>query len=132
MAIEAVADDLEKKKVSVTLKRAEEADTSELLKADICVLASPTYGHGMLQEHMASFLKKARDIDLKQKPCAVIALGDPKYEAQYHLESAVLLKKAIEKMNGKVLEPPLLISRTPVMYLKGIIPHWTKQLINKL
>jgi flavodoxin len=129
MVVENVADMLKSKKHKVTLKRAELSKAADLLKADIIILASPTYGHGLLEGYMAKFAKGIRDLDLKGKPCAVIGLGDPKYEAQYHIESAAILEKTLSDAGGKILLPALRISRTPVMHLKGIIPHWTEQLI---
>ena len=130
MVVEFVADMAKKKGHKVSVKRAEVCSTNEIKKHDVCVLASPTYGHGLLEAHMAKFVKGLKEIDLKNKPCAVIGLGDPKYEAQYHIESAPILEKKLTDAGGKILLPALRISRTPVMHLKGLIPNWTKQLIN--
>ncbi len=132
MAVENVAELLKAKKHKVVIKRAETSDAKEMLKYDICVLASPTYGHGLLEGYMSKFVKGLKKINLKGKPCAVIGLGDPKYEAQYHIESALILEKRLTDAGGKILLPALRISRTPVMHLKGLIPNWTKQLINLL
>ena len=132
MAVEAVASLLEAKKFKVTLRPAEFCDPSELLKADVCVLASPTYGHGLLEATMSQFVGKMKGMSLKGKLCAVIGLGDPKYEAQYHLESAPLLEKTLTEAGGKLVVPALRISRTPVMHLKGLIPAWTNQLAEAL
>ena len=132
LATEAVASLLEAKKFKVALQRAEFCDPSELLKADACVLASPTYGHGSLETTMAHFVEKMKGMNLKGKLCAAIGLGDPKYEAQYHLESAPLLEKALVEAGGKLALPALRISRTPVMHLKGLIPAWTNQLAEAL
>ncbi len=132
MVVEFVADLLRQKKYEVQIKRAEMSGSKDMLKADVVVLGSPTYGHGLLEDHMAKFARAMKDIDLKGKPCAVIGLGDPKYEAQYHIEAAPDLEKAIQGSNGKLILPSLRISGAPVMHLKGLIPHWTKQLISKL
>lgn len=129
MAVEHVADLLSKKGFKVTCQRAEKSNARDLLKADVCILASPTYGHGLLEGYMAKFVKSLKEIDLKGKPCAVIGLGDPKYEAQYHIESASILEDILTKIGGKILLPALRISRTPVMHLKGLIPFWTDKLI---
>jgi flavodoxin len=128
MAVESIAGLLDAKKFKPVLRRAEQCDPKELLKADVCVLASPTYGHGSLETTMEAFVEKMRGMDLKGKPCAVIGLGDPRYEAQYHIESAPLLEKAITEAGGKLVIPSLKISRTPVMHLKGFIPAWAEQL----
>ncbi|MBN2096337.1 flavodoxin domain-containing protein [Candidatus Peregrinibacteria bacterium] len=132
MVAEYVADFLKAKKIKADVKRAEQSSAKDLLKYDACILASPTYGHGLLEAHMTKFAKGLKEIDLKGRPCAVIGLGDPKYEMQYHIESAPILEKKLTAAGGKILLPALRISRTPVMHLKGIIPHWTKQLINLL
>ena len=129
MVVESAAEMLRAKRHKITLKRAEVSKAADLLKADVIILASPTYGHGLLEGYMAKFAKGLRDLDLKGKSCAVIGLGDPKYEAQYHIESAAILESALADAGGKIILPALRISRTPVMHLKGIIPHWTGQLI---
>lgn len=132
MAVETVAGLLDAKKFKAILRRAELCELSELLKVDVCVLASPTYGHGTLEFTMEKFVEKMKGMSLKGKPCAVIGLGDPRYEAQYHLESAPLLEKAITEAGGKLIVPALRISRTPVMHLKGLIAAWAKQLSDTL
>ena len=132
MTAEAVADILIKKKFKVDVKRAELISAKELLDYDFCILASPTYGHGSLEGYMTRFVKGLKEIDLKGKPCAVIGLGDPKYEQQYHIESAPILEKKLTDAGGKLLLPALRISMTPVMHLKGFIPHWSQQLIAEI
>jgi len=140
MTVECVAEILRKhalskaegKKFKVAVQRAELSSAKDILKYDICILASPTYGHGLLEDHMFKFLKGIKDINLKGKPCAVIGLGDPKYEAQYHIESAPILEQKLTSAGGKIVLPALRISRTPVMHLKGLIPMWTNQLIEIL
>lgn len=129
MVVEYIADLLNDKGCKVVSQRAENSNPKDLLKFDICILASPTYGHGSLEGYMAKFVKKLKDVDLKGKACAVIGLGDPKYEAQYHIESASILEDILTKIGGKILLPALRISRTPVMHLKGLIPFWTDKLV---
>lgn len=132
MTAEFVAQLLTESGHKVALQRAEKSQSKDLLDFDVVLLASPTYGHGILEEHMTRFVKGFKGIDLKGKPVAVIGLGDPKYESQYHLESAPILEQALEDAGGKILLPALRISRTPVMHLKGLITNWGKQLIAKL
>lgn len=128
MAVESAAHILEGKGHKVALQRAEISDPKDLLKYDACVLASPTYGHGHLQEYMAAFVAKMKKVDLKGKPCGVISLGDPKYNPEFHLESAVLLEKAIQGSGGKLLPPSLRISRSPIIYLDTLLKTWAENL----
>lgn len=132
MVVESVADLLRNKKFKVDIKRAEMSNAKDILKYDAVILASPTYGHGLLEAHMAKWSKGLKEVDLKGKPCAVIGLGDPKYEMQYHIESAPILEKKLTDAGGKILLPALRISRTPVMHLKGFIPNWANNLITSL
>lgn len=132
MVVETVADLLRGKGHQVLANRAELSDPKALLKCDVCVLASPTYGHGTLEAAMDEFVHKMKGLDLKGKPCAVIGLGDAKYELQYHLESAPKLEKVLTEAGGKILLPALRISGTPVMHLKGLIPAWVEKFSNAM
>ncbi len=128
MAVDHIAGLLRERSHSVHLQRAELTVPDDLHSADVVVLASPTYGHGTLQPDMALLVDELRHLDLGGKPCAVIGLGDPKYEPQYHIESANTLEKLVQSMNGRLLLPSLRISRSPVLFLDTLIPHWAGQL----
>lgn len=132
MVAEYIASEAEKKGYKTACRRAEQSNPDDMLKFDVCVLASPTYGHGLLEGYMDKFIKKLNGVSLMGKPCAVIGLGDPKYEAQYHIESATILEDALTKAGGRILLPALRISRTPVMHLKGLVAHWAEQLIDRM
>ncbi|MFH1012693.1 MAG: flavodoxin domain-containing protein, partial [Candidatus Peregrinibacteria bacterium] len=113
-------------------QRVELSKPADMLKSDVTILASPTYGHGVLQGGMEVFCQALKDFPLKNHPCAVIGIGDPKYEAQYHMESAPILEEAITHAGGKQIIPALRISGTPVHHLDGLIPNWTQKLIEVL
>lgn len=132
MTAEFVAGLLEENKIKTVIKRAETCSPEIMKDYDVCILAAPTYGHGLLQEQMMKFCGNLKPGMLKGKLCAAIGLGDPKYEAQYHIESAPVMEKFMTEAGGTIIVPALRISRTPVMHLKGLIPFWTKQLISKL
>lgn len=132
MVVDRVTRLLESEGHEVTRERAEKSDPNSLKEASITLLAAPTYGQGVLQEDFVAFCDRARGEALKNRKCAVIGLGDPRYEAQYHLESVPILNKFIEKSGGTVILPPLQISGTPVRHLEGFIPHWTKKLLEMI
>lgn len=125
---------LEDKGHQTETKRIELARPEDLLKTKVLVLASPTYGHGLLQEEVASFLSqiKASGISLQGKPCAVIGLGELRYDAEHHIESAELLKQFVEEQGGRLLVPPLRVSRSPVLHLQGVIKTWAEDFIKIL
>lgn len=117
---------------SPKLERIELSQPEALLKGDVAVLASPTYGHGILQDDMAPFVKALHSFELKGHPCAVVGLGDPRYDAQYHIESAPILEEAVKKAGGTLIIPSLRISGTPVRHLDGLIPRWAEQLLSAI
>lgn len=132
MAVEAVAGFLGGAKWGIRIQKAELSRPEDLAGAEVVVLAAPTYGHGSLESTMGEFVAKLKSDSLRGKPCAVIGLGDPRYEVQYHLESAAILEKVVADAGGKLLIPSLRISRTPVMHLRGFIPNWAGQLAKAL
>lgn len=128
MVVKAVAESVERKGHQVTVKRAELSEPKELLGQDLCVLASPTYGHGLMQYHMVAFAKGMEGLDLNGRSCAVIGLGDDKYDAYYNVESASLLEEVIRKANGKLALRSLRINKSPVPHLEGKIKKWAEKL----
>jgi len=86
--------------LTVTAKRAEQADAEDLLSGDALLLACGTWNtggsEGQLHMYMDELLKKrANDVDLRGKPCAIIALGDDRYyyscRATEHLMQFIML-----------------------------------------
>ncbi|MBI5411903.1 flavodoxin family protein [Candidatus Peregrinibacteria bacterium] len=128
MAAEQVADVLRKNGHTVELKRVEKSTPQDATSADLCILACPTYGHGVLQEHFVPFHAALKQADLKGKKYAVIGLGDPKYDAQYHVESATIIEEAIKGAGGELVCPALKISRSPVPFLDTLIQKWAEGL----
>ena len=116
----------------IQLLRAEKASAQDIAATDMLILASPTYGHGELEPHAESFLQRIADIDLHNKKCSVISLGDPKYDLDYHLESAKTLSRFIEEHNGQMLCPPLLVSKNPVPMIPSVVTIWTQKLLTQL
>jgi len=112
----------------VSLLRCELAKAEDLQIGDVLILASPTYGHGVLEMHFAKFLSTADNIDLSGKKCAVIALGDPKYDLDYFLESEKILANFIETHGGVIATPPLKIAKSPLLSLEKHIQRWAEKL----
>lgn len=113
----------------VTLQRAECSEPSDFEAFPVVVLACPTYGEGLLEPDMLSFLNKARGhVSLTGKKCAAVGLGDAKYFPYYMAESAVILEDVIREFGGDVVMPALQINKSPVPQLEGSITRWAQQL----
>ncbi|MCF7905586.1 flavodoxin family protein [Candidatus Gracilibacteria bacterium] len=117
-----------KDKHAVTLERCELTDPKKVTDCDFLILASPTYGHGVLEMHFAQFFPKIQDVDLGGKPCAVITLGDPKYDMDYFLESGKILTEFLETHGGRVALDSLKIAKTPLPYLSKSVMMWVQKL----
>lgn len=114
------------------IKRVEQSKVSDLQGADLVILAAPTYGVGVIQEYFDPFLAELKKTDLKGQNCAVISLGDPRYEAQYHCETAAILEEAIKAAGGTLAAVALKISGSPVRHLEGLVKKWAEDLAKKL
>mgnify|MGYP000885776917 CR=1 FL=1 len=127
-----VADYLEKAGHEVTLKRAEISTPEDLISHDLLILACPTYGHGELEPHYLQLHNRIQDLDLAGQNCAVIALGDHKYDDDYRLESSGILLSYVATHGGKLLGPPMVINKSPVPHLQTTVKDWTDTLSTQL
>lgn len=134
--VERAADLLEESGHDVVIMRVERYTYADLMdairKADFLVLASPTYGHGQLQEDMIPFVKQLKDEDLTGQPYAVIGLGDPKYDDHYHIESTFILEELLDSCGAKKMHYALRISRSPMLQVNNLIPKWAEKFAEKI
>lgn len=124
---------LEKKKIKVEMHRVIESTEHVFDDYDYLILASPTYGHGLLDPHVIPFYERAAGmVSLKGKQCAVIGLGDDMYDADYNIESARILREFILDHDGEIMHEPLLINKTPLPHLETRVKDWAERLANKI
>jgi len=119
-------------KYEITLEKVENSNVLDIFNNDICILACPTYGNGILLPYFIPFYKKLQTTDLKNKDFAIIGLGDFKYDMDYHLESINILENVIKKNNGKLISDPLRISMSPLKLMNTLIPKWIENLIRNI
>jgi len=116
----------------VTVKRIEKASAKDPFNFDLTILASPTYGHGVLQKDVKVFREKMLEESYINISFAVIGLGDYKYDADYHLESANILEETITDLKGILAHDALRVSKSPLKTLTSIIPKWAQTLSDTL
>ncbi len=108
-------------------------DAEASVDGDILVFASPTYGHGELEPHFEKFLHELGNIDLKNKKCAVVGLGDPKYDKDYHLESIKIISDFLGEKDAVVLHMPLRISKNPLPLIEqNFVKRWAEKILEAL
>ncbi len=117
---------------SVTLSAAEIVDASVFKDFDLTILASPTYGHGVLEPDMIPFFKEFKKQDLSNIKAAVIGLGDSKYEIHYMFKSAEILEEGLKNSGANIILESLKINKSPIPYLDTRVTDWANQLSAKL
>lgn len=128
LVCEKVAEVLQAGGNSVELLEAKLADPVEAASGDLLILACPTYGIGELEHFFEVFLGRLAAVDLKGKKCAIIGLGDPKYDKDYHLESARIIMEFLQKKEAKILHMPLRISKNPLTLIPtGFVDRWAEK-----
>lgn len=130
ITLEKVAEVLREHGHEPVLQRVECSEPEDLAKFEVCVLGCPTYGHGVLQQHMEDFIRKlpAGGGIFTEKRCAVVGLGDGKYDPYYLIESATILEDLIKNHGGILLLPSLRINKSPLPQLDGAIAKWGEEL----
>jgi flavodoxin I len=103
-------------KLQIAACRAEAAKPEDLMKGDLLLLASGTWNtggiEGQLNPHMDDLLRgRAKDVDLRGKRVAIIALGDDRYF--YTCRSNEHLRRFILDHGGTLLGDALLVVNEP-------------------
>lgn len=129
LVCERVAEVLQIKGHAVEILKAQLTDPANLGEWDLLVLACPTYGIGELEDYFEIFMEKLKEVELNGRKCAIIGLGDPKYDLDYHLESAKIIMDFLKKKEAKILHIPLRISRAPLPLIKdGFVDRWAEKI----
>lgn len=132
LVCEKVAEVLEMRGHRVELLKAKLTEPEQVGEYDLLIFASPTYGHGQLEQYFEKFLSKMESVDLTGKPCSIIGLGDPKYDNDYHIESAKVIMDFLKRKNAKMVYIPLRVSKCPLPLLNGHVGRWAEKLSEEL
>ena len=133
MVCQYVADFLEREGHTVALDRCEHYPENALTGHDLLILGCSTYEHGELEDHFkVSFWPRIQKVDLAGQRCAVIGLGDSKYDTDYNVESARILQKYVETHNGELVHENLMINKCPLSQLEVKVHKWAEALNQKI
>lgn len=75
-----VAEALENLNIDVTVDECTQVDATEFEEADICVVATYTYGDGELPDEIVDFYEEVQELDLAGKIYGVCGSGDTFYD----------------------------------------------------
>ncbi len=133
MVCEYVGQCLEDMGHRVKIDRCEHYPEDQLTGHDLLILACSTYEHGQLEDHFKlAFWPRIQDVDLAGQKCAIIGLGDSKYDTDYNIESGRILQHYVETHNGDLIQASLMINKSPLSQLETTAKDWAKKLSDKL
>lgn len=75
-----VAEALENLNIDVTVDECTQVDATEFEEADICIVATYTYGDGELPDEIVDFYEELQELDLAGKIYGVCGSGDTFYD----------------------------------------------------
>ncbi|CAM3209386.1 flavodoxin [Vagococcus fessus] len=75
-----VAEALENLDIEVEQEECSQVDASDFSDADICIIATYTYGDGELPDEIVDFYEELQEVDLKGKIYGVVGSGDTFYD----------------------------------------------------
>jgi flavodoxin len=102
-------------------------------EVDFALFGCGTYGHGQLQNTMRQCVETEWVDRMIKVPCAVIGLGDHRYDREYNMYAADILENWIRERSGRLLWPALRINRSPLkLNNQKTIENWAKGFINNL
>jgi flavodoxin I len=132
--VEALIDSLKSTTPGLEIEEtmAEKARPQDLLDGDVLLLASSTWNtgsvEGQLNPHMWALLHdKANALDLADKPCACIGLGDHRYF--YTARAADHLQHYVKAHHGRLIVPTLRIIDEPYGQEEAV-RVWGKHLVD--
>ena len=132
MVVDYVANVLRETGVIVNLHRAEATDDSVLLNNDLFILATSTWGHGVLNPFFDDMLINIKDNNMSGKRTAFIGLGDTRYDEAHFCEGIKIVNKAFLKSNGTEIHRMLKINGEPHKFMDLLVKKWAKDLIEVL
>lgn len=112
----------------ITFFNVKTADAKKAVTGDFLIFACPTYEHGELEAYFQRFLTQISAADIELKKCAVIGLGDPKYDRDYHLESIKIIVDFLNEKKAEIVHMPLRISKHPLPLIEqGFVKRWAEK-----
>lgn len=132
MVVDYVADILKESGINVSLHRAEAASKEILLDNDLLILATSTWGHGILNPFFGEMLKVIEGNSMSGKKAAFIGLGDAKYEEAYINEGVEILKRAFLGADGEEIHRTLKILGEPHKFMDLLVKKWAEDLVGIL
>jgi flavodoxin len=123
-----------KGRIDVTVTRVEQATPETLMKGDVLLLASGSWNtggiEGQMNPYMDFFLKgAAKDMDLKGKNVAIVALGDERY--RYTAKAGDHLEEYVTTHGGVVLLDRLVVVNEPYGQ-EAMVRDWAEKLFQSM
>lgn len=133
---EAVCDTLNalltQKGYTSVLHRAEETELTTITQNKYFILATSTWGHGMINPYYDELLAGIKYTDCKGKFAGFVGLGDHAYEEELFNRGIDTLKSAFIASGGAEIGNDLKIDGDPFSILDTKVPFWLDKYIAAL
>jgi flavodoxin I len=127
-----VAEILKEHPIELDIFRSEEIDGSVVTANDNFILATSTWGHGIINPFFDELLDFISNNSMKGKRAGFIGLGDKAYEPELFNNGIKMLKAAFIKSGGVEIEKTFIIDGDPFPLLETKVPYWTEKFISAL
>jgi flavodoxin I len=114
------------------LHRAEDTEIDLINQNDLFILATSTWGHGLINPFFDNLLEEISKASLVGKKAAFVGLGDSAYEQVYFNKGVDLLRDAFIAAGGAEVASVLKIDGDPFAILDTKVQAWTEKLITAL
>jgi len=125
-----VGEILTENKLEFESHRAEEAEESIIENNDNFILATSTWGHGIINPFFDELLEYISNNSMAGKKAAFIGCGDKDYEPVLFNNGIKILKSAFLKSGGDEIDRTLIIDGDPFPILDTKVPYWTEKIIS--
>lgn len=120
-----IGDTLAESGLDVTVQNVTGTDVHELLKYDIILLGSSTWGDGDLQEDFIPLYDQLNDIVLNNKKAAAFGPGDSSYDQ--FCEAVNLLDEKLKEIGADIIAPGLKVDGD-IEKAEPAIRDWAKNI----
>jgi len=124
-----VGEVLTENNIEYVSQRAEETEESLIADNDTFILATSTWGHGIINPFFDELLEYISNNSMSGKKAAFIGCGDKNYEPELFNNGIKILKEAFLKSGGEEVDRTLIIDGDPFPILDTKVPYWTEKVI---
>lgn len=128
IVVEKVAELWRQQGLAVELHRAEQTSPEVIAQADLFLLATSTWEHGVLNPFFQPLHKAMSTMDCHGKKALFIGLGDTRYEPVLFCEGVETLRRTWLAQGGEQLGVTMKVNGEPYHVLNTSVKTWAERM----